>query len=261
MLLAAAALVAVAGLVAGFLLWPDDPAASPDGTADATVAAVRDDLLDWTTAELTADTPVAVPTAVRAGLLDAGADPARFVAPDDPGTGALRLLADGTPPPGAVVLARFAGPDGSALTLVDPVPGEPTPEELDRRTRLAAAVLANPAAGAGDAAAEVLSTADVDARLLTLLSVLVARLQVAVADFPAAPAEPVDGPPARRMLLDRAGADLLRPGSAAAEDVTTFLDAQMPPFAPDVVEVTEAGVLVGFRYASDADALVTRSTP
>jgi hypothetical protein len=259
-LLLATALVAVAGIVAGFLLWPDDPAATPDRTADAPVAGVRDDLLEWTDAELPAGDRVEVPTAVRAGLLDAGADPARFPAPGGPPAGALRLLVDEPLPSGAVVLARFDD-DGAALTLVDPTPVEPTSEELARRARLAAAVLANPRTGAEGAAAEVLRTAAVDARLLGLLAVLVAQLDVRVADFPASTAAPADGVLARRVLLDRSGGDPLTPGSPAAERLTTFLAAQRPPFAPDDVEVTADGVLIGFRYVSDPDAIVTARTP
>jgi len=259
-LLLATALVVVAGLVAGFLLWPDDPAATPDRTTDAPVAGVRDDLLEWADAELPAGTPVEVPTAVRQGLLDAGADPARFPAPGGPAAGALRLLVEEPLPSGAVVLARFDD-RGAALTLVDPAPVEPTPEELARRARLAAAVLANPRTGAEGAAAEVLRTAAVDARLLGLLSVLVAQLDVRVADFPSSAATPVDGVLARRVLLDRSGADPLTPGSPAAERLTTFLAAQRPPFAPDDVEVTADGVLIGFRYVSDPDAIVTARTP
>ena len=260
-LLLASALVAVAGLVAGFVLWPDGPSATTDRTGDAPVPAVREDLLRWTGTELPADIPVVAPAELRAGLLDAGGDPARFPASAAAGTGALRLLVDEPLPPGAVALASFDDPGGAAVTLVDPTPGEPTPEELGRRERLAAAVLANPGTGAEGAAAEVLRAADVDARLLGLLAVLVAQLDVRIAGFPPSAAEPADGPPARRVLLDRSGADQLAPGSPAAVRLTTFLAAQLPPFAADDVEVTLDGVLIGFRYASAPDAIVTARTP
>ena len=256
-LVLAAALVAVACLVAGFALWPDDPSASTDEPANLPGAGAREDLVEWTGTELPADTPVAVPAALRTVLLEAGEDPARFVTS---ASGALQVV-DGTPPAGAVVLASFEDPVGEVLLVVDPAPGVPTPEETDRRARLAAAVLANPGTGAEGDAAEVLRTADLDARLLSLLSVLVAQFDVRVADFPAAPAEPADGPPARRVLLDRSGPDRLTPGSPAADRLTTFLAAQLPPFAPDTVEVTADGLLIGFRYASAPDAMVTSRTP
>jgi len=159
------------------------------------------------------------------------------------------------------VLARFEDPDGAPLTLVDPAPGVPTAEELERRERLSAAVLANPRTGATGRAADVLGTADIDARLLGLLALLVAQLGVGVADFPPAPAEPADGPPARHVLLDRLDTSPLEPGSAAADRLLSYLAAQRPPFAPDTVEVTDAGVLVGFRYESAPDAVVTERTP
>ena len=94
-----------------------------------------------------------------------------------------------------------------------------------------------------------------------LLAALVTQLGAGVADFPAAPGEPADGPLARRVLVDRLGADPLGPGLPATDRLLTFLDAQLPPFAADTVEVTDDGVLVGFRYESAPDRLVEESTP
>ena len=260
-LLLAAALVVVAGLVAAVVLWPDAPSSPTGRPADASATGGRDDVLDWTSTQLPAGSAVAAPPAVRDELLAGGADQVDFVPADAADAGTLRLLAGGPAPAGAVELARFEDPDGAVLVLVDPAPGVPTPEELGRRQRLAAAVLANPGTGAEGAAAEVLRTADIDARLLGLLSVLVAQSDVRVAAFPPSAAEPPDGPPARRVLLDRAGTEPLTPGSPAADRLTTFLAAQLPPFAPDDVEVTADGLLVGFRYVSAPDALVTARTP
>jgi hypothetical protein len=84
---------------------------------------------------------------------------------------------------------------------------------------------------------------------------------VGIADFPAPAAEPDDGLPARRALLDTFGSDDLRPGAAATDRLVTWLDAQRGPFAPDSVAVTDGGVLIGYRYVSDPDALVTGSVP
>ena len=81
-----------------------------------------------------------------------------------------------------------------------------------------------------------------------------------VADLPPAPAEPDDGCPARWLLVDRLGDEPLTPGSAAAEDLVAHLEAQQPPFAPDSVEVTDDGVLVGFDYVSSSDAVVSDAT-
>jgi hypothetical protein len=257
-----AGVLALIALVTAVLLRQgatgEQPAAT---TAPASDAPVWADVLRWIDTELDAETRVVVTPAVGAGLLSAGGDEARFLPPDGQAPGALLLLSGEPPPSESAVLARFEDPGGAVLTLVDPAPGVPTADELGRRQRLSAAVLANPNTGATGRAADVLGTADVDARLLAVLAVLVAQLGVGVADFPPAPAEPADGPPARHVLLDRLGGEPLTHGSAAAGRIQTFLAAQRPPFAPDTVDVTDDGVLVGFRYESAPDAVITENTP
>jgi hypothetical protein len=145
--------------------------------------------------------------------------------------------------------------------VVDASPGVPTPAELAHRQSLAAALLANPTTSTGPRAAAVLGSAQVDRRLLSLLAALGAQYGVGVQDFPLAEGEPDGGPPARRMLVDRVGEQPLVPGAPATERLLAWLDAQLPPFAPDEVGLTEDGVLIAFRYASAPDALVTRSAP
>ena len=261
-----AALAAVA-LVTVFLLRPglgtETETATETGTATTDSPGARHTwagLLSWTEAELPARTLVVVPGDLRGPIVAAGGDEDRFLpsGADAPGT---LLLVEGQPPQGAVPIARFEDATGTAFTVVDPEPGEPTSEELERRERLSAAILANPRTGATGRAADVLRTADVDARLLGLLAALVAQLGVGVADFPPDPGKPVDGPPARRVLLDRLGGEPLEPGAPATDRLLIFLAAQLPPFAPDTVEVTDGGVLVGFRYESAPDAVVTENTP
>jgi hypothetical protein len=171
----------------------------------------------------------------------------------------------GAAPAGGVVLARFDSP-GSArpLLVADPSPGVATAAELDRRRSLARALLANPTTTAGERAAAVLSAGAVDPRLLALLAALTAREGIGIADLPPAAGEPApsaDGVPARHALVDTLGGEPLTPGAAATDRLRTWLAAQQPPFAPDEVRTTGDGVLVGFRYVSDPDALVTRSAP
>jgi hypothetical protein len=101
----------------------------------------------------------------------------------------------------------------------------------------------------------------VDQRLLSVLAALTARSGIGIAAFPVPRAAPDDGLPARRALLNSAGGEELRPGAAATDGLVTWLDAQRDPFAPDSVDVTDRGVLIGYRYVSDPDALVTRSVP
>ena len=173
-------------------------------------------------------------------------------APTGPGDLVLTVT-EGPAAPGSRVVARFGD-----LALVDPSPGTPTPEQLASRQALAQAVLANPTTRvAGDAAA-VLRSADVDMRLLSLLAVLTAREGLAVAAFPRA--EGAEGP-ARDVLLTAVGSAPVGSGRPATEPLRTWLEAQLPPFAPDRVEVTGDGVLLSYDYASAPDALVAEVSP
>ena len=255
-LLAIAALAVVA-LVAVLLLRPGDAERPTEAVGPPAADTAAADLLRWTRAQLPDDTAVRVPDELF-DELSAADDRFRPSDSDEPGS---LLLVTGQPPPGSLVLARFADADGDALTVVDPAPGQPTADELDRRQRLSAAILANPNTGATGRAEDVLHAATVDARLLGLLAVLVAQLGVGVADFPPADGEPMDGPLARHVLLDRVGSERVAPGEQAAEQLLAFIEVQLPPFAPDAVTVTEDGVLVDFRYESAPDAVVTANTP
>jgi hypothetical protein len=221
--------------------------------------AASTDLVQWVDSELPPQTPVLAPGEELSALTSGGSDE-RFRPLEGGSPGAL-LVVRGTEPPGSAVLARFGGTESSALILVDPDPGRPSAEQLERRQRRAAAVLANPNTRATGRAADVLRSAAVDARLLGLLAALVAQLGTGVADFPPPPGEPADGPPARHVLIDRVGTATVGPGEVAADRLVAFLQAQLSPFAPDDVDVTDEGVLVGFRYESSPDALVEESTP
>jgi hypothetical protein len=238
------------------LVTTEEPAGTDAPARDDAAVA---DLVQWADTELYPDTPVLVPDDVVADVTAAGGDEKRFRPLDAEAPGAL-LLVTTEPPPGSVVLARFGNSDSTALTVVDPHPGQPTPAELERRQRLSAAILANPYTGATGRGADVLQRANVDARLLGLLALLAAQLGVGVADFPPAPGEPADGPPARHVLLDRVVGEPVAPGEPVTDRLLAFLEAQLPPFSPDAVDVTESGVLVGFRYESAPDAVVTEKT-
>jgi hypothetical protein len=250
--------VLAAGLVALLILRPW--AGSDDGAAgrepDPALAQVVPDLAAWLDDEVPADTPIATSGDLRPALEGAGLGERIEPGPAD---GALQVLTE-EPAADALVLARFAAGDGTAVSVVDPAPGKPTPAELAKRQSLAGAVLANPVAGVTGHAADVLRAGTIDARLLGLLAGLVARMDVHVADLPPVPGEPSGGPLARRLLVDQAGGEPLPPGAEATERLVTFLEAQRPPFAPDRIEQTEAGILVGFQYVSAPDAVVTSAT-
>jgi hypothetical protein len=251
---AAVAAVLVLGVVAALLLLR--PWSGSDSARGAELAGVAPGVVRWLEDELPPGTPVTASGDVRAALDRAGTGNRVSTRADD----ALRVV-EGDPPDGSLVLARFGAADGAALSVVDPAPVPPTAAELQRRRSLAAAVLENPVAGATGRAAEALRTGHVDARLLGLLAGLVSRMDVHVADLPPAPGEPADGPPVRRLLVDAAGGERLIPGAAATEDLVAYLGAQRPPFAPDVVESTDEGVLVAFDYSSAPDAAVTAAAP
>ncbi|MDK3258340.1 hypothetical protein [Blastococcus capsensis] len=228
--------------------------ASASGTATQTTAPAAAALLDWADRELPPGTHLRAEGNVRDDLLAAGA-PDDLVATDRP-TGPDDLVltvTDGAAEPGGRVVARFDG-----LVLGDPSPGTPTVEHLERRRALAEAVLANPTTRAPEQAAAVLRSADVDMRLLSLLAVLTAREGLGVAAFPRA--EGAEGP-ARTVLLGAVGSAPVGAGDAATAELLTWLEAQLPPFAPDRVEVTDEGVLLSYRYASDPDALVAEASP
>jgi hypothetical protein len=230
---------------------PPPGADSPGSAAPAGPAAA---LLDWADRALPDGARLRFEDDVRGDLLAVGA-PDELVTTEEPtGPGDVVLtVIRGEPRPGSRVVARFDG-----LAVVDPAPGTPTPEQLDRRQALAEAVLANPTTRASDPAAAVLRSADVDARLLSLVAVLTAREGLDVAAFPRP--DGADGP-ARSVLLTAVGGAPVGTGEPATASLTTWLAAQRPPFAPDPVEITEDGVLLSYRYASDPDDLVAEASP
>lgn len=253
---AVAVVLLLAGAAALLLARPWSGSGDGSGSPERGVATTAEDVAAWLPRQIAEGTALTATEDLRPALEDAGlAD--RLVAE---GTADALRVVEGRPPADALVLARFEA-DGTTLSVVDPTPARPTAAELSRRQDLAAAVLANPVAGATGRAADVLRAADVDARLLTLLAGLVSRMDVHVADFPPAPGEPADGPPARWLLIDRMRGEPLTAGGPATEQVVAFLEAQRPPFAPEHVQTTDMGVLVGFGYISAHDAVVPAGAP
>jgi hypothetical protein len=259
------ALLAVLGAAVAALVLGGDradrpaavPTAPPPGAGSSGSAASAGPaaaLLDWADRALPDGARLRLEDDVRGDLLAAGA-PDELVTTEEPtGPGDVVLtVTRGEPRPGSRVVARF-----DDLAVVDPAPGTPTPEQLDRRRALAEAVLANPTTRASDPAAAVLRSADVDARLMALVAVLTAREGVEVAAFPRP--DGADGP-ARSVLLTAVGGAPVGTGEPATAALTTWLAAQRPPFVPDPVEVTEDGVLLSYRYASDPDDLVAEVSP
>jgi hypothetical protein len=220
-------------------------------------------LVGWVEDNVPPGGRVVVPEQVWGELVHAGGDEDVVRLPGAGGNALAPALTvvPGDPPDDGLVVARFDRAEGQPLLVVDPSPGVPTTEELARRQSLATALLANPTTRTGPPAASILGSAQVDQRLLSLLAALGAQYGVGVQDFPLAEGEPDEGPLARRVLVDALGGAPLPPGAAATERLVAWLDAQLPPFAPDSVEVTDGGVLISFRYVSAPDALVTSTAP
>jgi hypothetical protein len=229
----------------------DRAGAPATSTATGTAAAT---LLDWADRDLPPGTQLRAEGDVRDDLLAAGASEDQVATDRPTGPDDLVLaVTDGSAGPGGRVVARVDG-----LVVVDRSPGTPTAEQLERRRTLAKAILANPTTRAPEDTAAVLRSADVDMRLLSLLAVLTAREGLGVAAFPRD--EGAEGP-ARQVLIASVGSAPVGAGEAATEELRTWLEAQLPPFAPDRIEVTDDGVLLSYRYASNPDALVSDAAP
>ena len=264
------ALVAVPVVLVGVLVRDDDAdagtagsaATGPDGSAaDAATAPLA--LVDWLRTELPEGGTVTAEPEVRAALLRAGTEddvlPESLPADADAATPALALVE--TAPEGSRLVARFDRDGAAPLLLVDPAPVEATGDQRRQRETLAAAVLANPTTRAEPDPREVLAAADVDARLLALVAALTAQDGLGVGAFPVPPGEEAGTAPARRVVVDALGGRPVPADGAATQRLVAWLEAQLAPFAPDTVEVTGDGVLIGFDYVPGPEAVVSAATP
>ncbi|WP_336032033.1 hypothetical protein [Geodermatophilus sp. FMUSA9-8] len=246
------------GDAGGSTTGPSPAPSSGSTAAAASPAAGATSPADWLAAALPPSTDLAASAGVREELAAEGV-PADRLRPAEQGASSGSLLAVvGPAPEGARVVAAFDRPgDGSRMLVVDPAPAEPTAEELDRRRALADALLANPATGEDPAVTAVLRAGDVDARLLSMLAAVAAREGVRIAGFPALPGEEAGDAPARRVLVGAVAGAPVPADAAATAALREWLDAQLPPYRPDDVQVSDAGVLVSFHYVSAPDALVS----
>ncbi|WP_409329835.1 hypothetical protein [Trujillonella humicola] len=260
--LAAVIAVVVAAVVVGLVReGAGGTAAAPgtDGPGAPVPTGAPPGLLAWLRTELPVGGTVTATAPVRDVLVRAGADPAVLPesAPPWSGDPAVPVLVlTETEPGGSRVLARFDRDGAVPLLLVDPAPVEPAEELRRQRESLAAAVLANPATRTEGDTREVLASGEVDPRLLTLIAGLTAREGVGLWEFPSLPGEQGGTAPARRVVVDAVGDRPVPADGAATQRLVAWLDAQLAPLAPDTVEVTGDGVLVGFAYVPGPDAVV-----
>lgn len=245
-----AALAVAVGLAA--VVLPVDRMSPTDGSAttaqppadqpavDRSPADQPDALLDWLADEL------------PAGSLVTGAgdpDPAA-------GTQGLDVVAaeQVRPTDQPAVIARF-GEGAGAVAVLDSGRVDPTAADAAFRRDLSAALLANPTTVAGEEAVSVLESADIDPRLLTLLAGMAAQDGVGIAALPAVSGEV--GTPVRRALIASIGGAPLAGDPEQLAQLTTWLAAQLPPYAPSSVVPVQGGLLIGYTYSSDPFGLIT----
>jgi hypothetical protein len=198
-------------------------------------------------------------------LVHAGGDEDRFRLPGT--AGQARPLApvvtvtENGGPRDLLVAAFGSSASAPPLTVADPARKAPTARELDRRRALATALLANPTVSAGAQATRVLESGQVDPRLLTLLGALAGQSGLGLESLPSAPGESLGRTPAREAVISSVAGRSLTPGLPVTDSLIAYLDAQVPPFAPDRVVAARDGVHVAFHYVSSPDDLVTGSTP
>ena len=208
----------------------------------------RQALVDWLAQQLPAGTAVAADGLLAQDLRKDGIPM---------GEGGLQVVRGAPGPvPDDVVVARF-GDAETGLVVLDPDRRTPDADQRALRRQLSGALLTNPTtADAGQATGALLS-GDVDPRLLTLLAGIAAQYGVGISALPAVPGEL--GTSVRYAVVDSVGGTRLVEDDALREQVRAWLAAQLPPFAPDLVEVTDDGIRVGYDYASDPDGLLTGS--
>jgi hypothetical protein len=246
-IVAAAALAAVA-LPAGPPLSEPAPASLQAWLADqlAPGAALHADALD------------------RAELIAAGFPADRLRALGEPSAAAdVVLLTDrpgGVEPPprcpGTTLLTALPRWGGGPAELCSArvAPDADTDDASGRasRIRIGTALAGNPALHLDTRAAELLTTGQVDPRVMIALAALGGAHTVTVAEFPPAALEP---PAALRRRVVVAAVD----GEAATTDGPTalhdWLGRQRAPFAPSVLRDDGGGLLLGYRGPSPVGLL------
>jgi hypothetical protein len=167
----------------------------------------------------------------------------------------------GEPPAGSAPVARLDAADGlPPLTVVAPTPVPPTAEELDLRRTLGEALAANPATLAGDDVRAQLAGGELDPRLMSLLAGIGAASGIGLESLPVVPAEE-DRTLRRYAVITSVGGIPIEGDPVQTDRVLTLLQAQRAPYTPDVVRPVDGGLLVGYHYVPDPDAVLTRAAP
>jgi hypothetical protein len=236
--IAAATAVTVA-LVSGMVtvVWPVAPPAPSS----------YQPLARWLNGELDERVVLSAAPLDRAELVAAGVPAGRFavdsvpagavtVVPSEAGCGEL-----GSP---VVRVASVAG----ALSVCAP---PPPAADVVLSSGTGPLLAANPALETSEPARRLLLQDTVDSRLVAVLAGAALQHVLQIEDFPAVPGEPADTP--RRMAVLRgivAAVDV--DGRPAASSLELHLNAQRPPFHPDVRPLSDGRLVVHFRLPGAA---------
>ena len=222
-------------------------------------------LAGWAAEQLPEGSRLSVPATLGAELVHAGMDPDQLGNAADPRLaataeeGTVLRVVTGEPPADSAPVARLDGADGlPALTVVNRDPVAPTIEEVERRRVLGEALAANPTTLAGEDVRAVLASGELDPRLMSLLAGIGAASGIGLEGIPVVPGEEGRTLP-RYAVLTSVGGVPIAGDAVQTERVLTLLRAQRPPYTPDVVREVGDGLLVGYRYVPDPDAVLTRA--
>ncbi len=233
--IAAATAVTVA-LVSGMVtvVWPVAPP----------VPSSYQPLARWLTGELDERVVLSAAPLDRAELVAAGVPAGRFavdsvpvgsvtVVPSEAGCGEL-----GSP------VVRMPSAAGVLSVCAPPAPVA----DMVLTTGTGPLLATNPALELSEPAHQLLLADRVDGRLATVLAGAAMQHVLQIEDFPTVPGESADT--ARRMAVLRGVVAVIDVnGRPAASSLELYLNAQQPPFRPDVRPLSDGRLVVHFRLA------------
>jgi hypothetical protein len=233
----AAAMAVTVALVSGVVtvLWP---AAPP-------LPSSYEPLARWLTRELAEDVVLSAAPLDRAELIAAGVPASRFAADSVP-AGAVTVVPTeaGCGQIGSPVV-QLASSTGSLSVCA------PAAREIVLSAGAGPQLAARPAVRPAEPARLLLEDGRVDSRLVTVLAGAAMMQPIEVADFPPVPGEPAAAL-RRTAVLEGVVRAVDVNGRPAASAVELYLNAQQPPFRPDVTALPDGRLVLHFRLATAA---------
>ena len=233
----AAAMAVTVALVSGVVtvLWP---AAPP-------LPSSYEPLARWLTRELSDDVVLSAAPLDRAELIAAGVPASRFATESVP-AGAVTV----------VPTEAGCGQIGSPVVQLVSSTGSlsvcaPAAPEIVLSAGAGPQLAARPAVRMPDSTRLLLQDGRVDSRLVTVLAGAAMTQPVEVVDFPAVPGEPIAAPRRTAVLRGVVRAVDVN-GRPAASALELYLNAQQPPFRPDVTALPDGRLVLHFRLATAA---------